>query len=227
MSTDRYNEAGRVTSSDGRALPLADARRQAGEPLTGIFATPPSAYIRMMLGHIIGRWIWIPVLALLVCLVMSVADHDGMRWVFAGVILAFCVYPIVMLHLCMRSMVTAGARLCVARKRIVIGSSALEVIYQKPSESPSAEECSADEDEAASSQEKSSSPQPEAMVDDDCESIPFDDIVDVMSSRNACVIRMRRRSSRYLIIPSDAFLSADGAARLMSAVASAGSQSIE
>ncbi|WP_289746528.1 hypothetical protein [Paramuribaculum intestinale] len=222
LSTGRYNEAGRVSSADGRALPLADGCNPPGEPLTGVFATPPSAYLRLAFGRIAGRWMWIPVVSVLVCLVMGFADADGMRWIFAGVILAFCVYPIVMLHICMRSVVTSEARLCVAPKRILLNSAGIEVIFQKPCDDPSDEEAGGND--ASLLQEKSSSPQTEAMVDDDFESVSFSDIVDVVSSRSACVLRLRGRSARYLIIPADAFVSADGAARLMSAIASAAGQ---
>ncbi|WP_289764156.1 hypothetical protein, partial [Paramuribaculum intestinale] len=214
MSTGRYNEAGRVSSADGRALPLADGCNPPGEPLTGVFATPPSAYLRLAFGRIAGRWMWIPVVSVLVCLVMGFADADGMRWIFAGVILAFCVYPIVMLHICMRSVVTSEARLCVAPKRILLNSAGIEVIFQKPCDDPSDEEAGGND--ASLLQEKSSSPQTEAMVDDDFESVSFSDIVDVVSSRSACVLRLRGRYARYLIIPADAFVSADGAVRLMS-----------
>ncbi|WP_289771005.1 hypothetical protein [Paramuribaculum intestinale] len=222
MSTGRYNEAGRVSSADGRALPLADGCNPPGEPLTGVFATPPSAYLRLAFGRIAGRWMWIPVVSVLVCLVMGFADADGMRWIFAGVILAFCVYPIVMLHICMRSVVTSEARLCVAPKRILLNSAGIEVIFQKPCDDPSDEEAGGND--ASLLQEKSSSPQTEAMVDDDFESVSFSDIVDVVSSRSACVLRLRGRYARYLIIPADAFVSADGAVRLMSATASAAGQ---
>ncbi|WP_289748613.1 hypothetical protein [Paramuribaculum intestinale] len=222
MSTGRYNEAGRVSSADGRALPLADGTTPSGEPLTGVFATPPSAYLRLAFGRIAGRWMWIPVVSVLVCLVVGFADADGMRWIFAGMILAFCVYPIVMLHICMRSVVTSEARLCVAPKRILLNSAGIEVIFQKPCDDPSDEEAGGND--ASLLQEKSSSPQTEAMVDDDFESVSFSDIVDVVSSRSACVLRLRGRSARYLIIPADAFVSADGAARLMSAIASAAGQ---
>ncbi|WP_304611651.1 hypothetical protein [Paramuribaculum intestinale] len=222
LSTGRYNEAGRVSSADGRALPLADGTTPSGEPLTGVFATPPSAYLRLAFGRIAGRWMWIPVVSVLVCLIAGLADADGIRWIFAGMILAFCVYPIVMLHICMRSVVTSEARLCVAPKRILLNSAGIEVIFQKPCDDPSDEE--ADGNDASLLQEKSSSPQTEAMVDDDFESVSFSDIVDVVSSRSACVLRLRGRYARYLIIPADAFVSADGAARLMSATASASGQ---
>ncbi|WP_304424121.1 hypothetical protein [Paramuribaculum intestinale] len=222
MSTGRYNEAGRVSSADGRALPLADGTTPSGEPLTGVFATPPSAYLRLAFGRIAGRWMWIPVVSVLVCLIAGLADADGIRWIFAGMILAFCVYPIVMLHICMRSVVTSEARLCVAPKRILLNSAGIEVIFQKPCDDPSDEEAGGND--ASLLQEKSSSPQTEAMVDDDFESVSFSDIVDVVSSRSACVLRLRGRYARCLIIPSDAFVSADGAARLMSATASAAGQ---
>lgn len=229
MSTGRYNEAGRVSSADGRALPLADGCNPPGEPLTGVFATPPSAYLRLAFGRIVGRWVWIPVVVALGCLIAGLADADGMRWIFAGVIVAFCVYPIVMLHLCMRSMVTSEARLCVAPKRILLDAEGIVVIFQKPCDEPS-DECDDPSDEEAGGndasllQEKLSSPQPEAMVDDDFETVSFRDIVDVVSSRSACVLRLRGRSARFLIIPSDAFVSADGAARLMAAAVSAAGQ---
>ncbi|WP_290082608.1 hypothetical protein [Paramuribaculum intestinale] len=229
LSTGRYNEAGRVSSADGRALPLADGSTPSGKPLTGVFATPPSAYLRLAFGRIVGRWVWIPVVVALGCLIAGLADADGIRWIFAGMILAFCVYPIVMLHICMRSMVTSEARLCVAPKRILLDTTGIVVIFQKPCDDPS-DECDDPSDEEAGGndasllQEKSSSPQTEAMVDDDFESVSFSDIVDVVSSRSACVLRLRGRYARYLIIPSDAFVSADGAARLMSATASAAGQ---
>ena len=229
LSTGRYNEAGRVSSADGRALPLADGCNPPGEPLTGVFATPPSAYLRLAFGRIVGRWVWIPVVVALGCLIAGLADADGIRWIFAGVIVAFCVYPIVMLHLCMRSMVTSEARLCVAPKRILLDTTGIVVIFQKPCDDPTDEyddpsEGEADGNDASLLQEKSSSPQTEAMVDDDFETVSFRDIVDVVPSRSSCVLRLRGRYARYLIIPSDAFVSADGAARLMSAIASAAGQ---
>ncbi len=229
MSTERYNEAGRVSSADGRALPLADGCNPPGEPLTGVFATPPSAYLRLAFGRIVGRWVWIPVVVVLGCLIAGLADADGIRWIFAGVIVAFCAYPIIMLHLCMRSMVTSEARLCVAPKRILLDTTGIVVIFQKPCDDPTDEyddpsEGEADGNDASLLQEKSSSPQPEAMVDDDFETVLFRDIVDVVPSRSSCVLRLRGRSARYLIIPTDAFVSADGAARLMSAAVSAAGQ---
>ncbi|MDE6524045.1 MAG: hypothetical protein K2L66_00660, partial [Paramuribaculum sp.] len=103
------------------------------------------------------------------------------------------------------------------------------VIFQKPCDDPTDEyddpsEGEADGNDASLLQEKSSSPQPEAMVDDDFETVSFRDIVDVVPSRSSCVLRLRGRSALYLIIPSDAFVSADGAARLMSAAVSAAGQ---
>lgn len=201
---------------------MADGCTPPGEPLTGVFDTPPSAYLRLAFGRIVGRWVWIPVVVALGCLIAGLADADGMRWIFVGVIVAFCVYPIVMLHLCMRSMVTSEARLCVAPKRILLDAEGIVVIFQKPCDDPSDEEAGGND--ASLLQEKSSSPQTEAMVDDDFETVSFRDIVDVVPSRSSCVLRLRGRYARYLIIPSDAFVSADGAARLMSAIASAAGQ---
>ena len=206
--------AGRASFTAERALFLT------GEPLTGIFSTLPSAYIRPSLGRFVARWLWIPLLILTVCLVMALADHDGMRWIFAGVILAFCVYPLVMLHLCLRSMVKSGARLCVAPKRILINDSALVVVYQKIVEAVHDPRLESDSESIGHQSDKneSSPPQSVTTVDDDYELIPFSAILRVTPGKRVYTLHISDGAARSLIIPSDAFLSADSAARLMSAV---------
>ena len=210
---------GRASFTAERALLLTD------EPLTGIFSTSPSAYIRSSLGRFLTGWAWIPLAALTVCLVMAMADHDGMRWIFAGVILAFCVYPLVMLHVCLRSMVKSGARLCVAPKRILINDSGLIIVYQRIVETPQdpipehdSESIGDMSDKKKSDKNESSPVQSETMIDDDYELIPFSAIRRGTPGKRVYTLHFSHSAARSLIIPSDAFLSVDSAARLMSAV---------
>ena len=210
---------GRASFTAERALLLTD------EPLTGIFSTSPSAYIRSSLGRFLTGWAWIPLAAITVCLVMAMADHDGMRWIFAGVILAFCVYPLVMLHVCLRSMVKSGARLCVAPKRILINDSGLVIVYQKIVETPQdpipehdSESIGAVSDKKNSDKNESSPVQSATMIDDDYELIPFSAIWRVTPGKRVYTLNLIHTAARSLIIPSDSFLSADCAVRLMSAV---------
>lgn len=156
---------------------------------------------------------------------MAMADHDGMRWIFAGVILAFCVYPLVMLHVCLRSMVKSGARLCVAPKRILINDSGLIIVYQKIVETPQdpipehdSESIGDMSDKKNSDKNESSSVQSETMIDDDYELIPFSAIRRGTPGKRVYTLHFSHSAARSLIIPSDAFLSVDSAARLMSAV---------
>lgn len=156
---------------------------------------------------------------------MALADHDGMRWLFAGVILAFCVYPLVMLHVCLRSMVKSGARLCVAPKRILINDSGLVVVYQKIVETPQDPQPEHDSesigdmsDKKKSDKNESSPVQSATMIDDDYELIPFSAIRRVTPGKRVYTLHISDGAARSLIISSDAFLSVDSAARLMSAV---------
>lgn len=210
---------GRASFTAERALLLTD------EPLTGIFSTSPSAYIRSSLGRFLTGWAWIPLAALTVCIVMAMADQDGMRWIFAGVILAFCVYPLVMLHVCLRSMVKSGARLCVAPKRILLNDSGLVVIYQRIVETPQDPQPEHDSENTGAASDKNEPDENESspvksvtMIDDDYELIPFTAISGVTPGKRVYTLHISDGAARSLIIPSDSFLSADCAVRLMSAV---------